>query len=138
MIIKTKKVYYCEFCKKKSMMPNITREHERHCTLNPNRSCGFCNGHGLSEEIVKTDLSYFSKLKETSEWYKKQETIIERIKEKVKNCPACALAHIRFFQKKYGLSFTCFSYGEEVARWRDRCSHPIVIVGTCQVCKRKV
>jgi hypothetical protein len=40
MTINEKKVYYCDFCKKHGLSSYWMREHEKHCTLNPDRRCG--------------------------------------------------------------------------------------------------
>ena len=45
-----KKVYYCDFCKKKGMSASAMSVHEKHCTLNPNRQCRLCILHNLSSE----------------------------------------------------------------------------------------
>lgn len=45
-----KKVYYCDFCKKKGMSAASMSKHEKHCTLNSNRQCRLCILHSLSSE----------------------------------------------------------------------------------------
>ena len=47
MIVKTKKVFYCEFCKKKSLATHSMLKHEKHCTLNPKRECRLCKNYSL-------------------------------------------------------------------------------------------
>jgi hypothetical protein len=49
MKTKIKKVYYCEFCKKKTMTINSMTLHEKHCTLNPNRECRLCKSLSLEK-----------------------------------------------------------------------------------------
>lgn len=34
--------YYCEFCKKSGCNKHAIQEHEKHCTMNPNRICRMC------------------------------------------------------------------------------------------------
>lgn len=38
----TKKVYYCDHCKKKGFHRSRIEEHEKVCTMNPRRECGLC------------------------------------------------------------------------------------------------
>ena len=35
--------YYCDFCKKSGASEYHMRNHEKHCTSNPNRECRICN-----------------------------------------------------------------------------------------------
>lgn len=42
MIKKMRPRYYCEFCGKSGGHPYYMREHEKHCTMNPNRQCKMC------------------------------------------------------------------------------------------------
>lgn len=42
--MKVKRVnrYYCDFCKKAGCHGGHIKKHEEHCSLNPDRKCGFC------------------------------------------------------------------------------------------------
>ncbi len=42
--MRTKKVnrYWCDFCDKAGLQAGAMRKHEKHCTLNPDRSCRVC------------------------------------------------------------------------------------------------
>lgn len=44
MKVKTKKVYYCEFCNKHLLVAHAIKTHEKHCTKNPERECRMCGG----------------------------------------------------------------------------------------------
>jgi len=47
----TKKVYYCDHCKKRSLSAGHMRTHEKHCTANINRICRLCGRESISELI---------------------------------------------------------------------------------------
>jgi hypothetical protein len=82
MKVKEKKVYYCEFCKKHGLTSYHIKEHEKHCTANPNRECGVCGAKGLNPEF---------KIEEIERKYDKVRGVIVNRDD----CPACALAFIR-------------------------------------------
>lgn len=42
MKIIKKNVYYCNFCNKRGLSSYWMRQHEEHCTMNPNRHCNMC------------------------------------------------------------------------------------------------
>jgi hypothetical protein len=42
MKTKIKKVYYCDFCGKHRLTSNSILDHEKTCTLNPERYCRLC------------------------------------------------------------------------------------------------
>jgi hypothetical protein len=105
MIVKTKKVYYCEFCKKRSL--RSLEKHERHCTLNPNRTCRLCGRESILELIARYKNTY--KLIEKTnegledksyeiEWIKKP--TLDEIMDSVELCPTCTLTILRlsFFE----------------------------------------
>ena len=45
--------YYCDFCKKANCSAPAMSLHERHCTLNPNRTCCMCKEPRNIPELVK-------------------------------------------------------------------------------------
>ena len=53
MKIITKKVYYCDFCKKHGLSSGHLQQHEKHCTNNPKRICGVCDRKGVDTEGIK-------------------------------------------------------------------------------------
>lgn len=56
MKTKTKKVYYCDYCKKKSFYEKTMKIHEEHCLANPNNQSACI---GCSEcQSVKIDLEF--------------------------------------------------------------------------------
>jgi len=101
MIIKIKKVYYCEYCKKRSLRTLI--KHEKHCTLNPNRICRLCGRESILELIAqyKETYKFVKKIEDKRyeiKWIKKP--TINEIMDKVNGCPICTLTLLRlaFFE----------------------------------------
>jgi hypothetical protein len=78
MKILTKKVYYCDFCKKHSLSSYTIKEHEKHCTCNPNRECKMCEDGPLTFEIKTTSPS-----------------LTKYIEIDKNMCPACILSFAR-------------------------------------------
>lgn len=76
MKIETKKVYYCEFCRKHSLASWSIKVHEEHCTLNPKRSCRMCEDGPITLPIIQKE--YGTAVQITG-----------------KECPACVLAFCR-------------------------------------------
>ena len=56
-----KKVYYCDFCKKKGLSASSISKHEKHCTLNPKRECRLCKNYSLKED--ECPICEFSKMR---------------------------------------------------------------------------
>lgn len=93
-----KKVYYCDFCKKKSPRSgkDIIR-HEKGCTRNPDRVCGLCNRVDVKFYIEK--FKRIIKLN-TKEIYgfnstEKRESIFRWIDSLMDGCPNCILTILR-------------------------------------------
>lgn len=88
MRVVLKKVYYCDFCKKKSFRP--LTQHEKHCTGNPDRTCRMCNEginvRGLAQTIVLNPGD-----RTTGDGPEIPMEVIYGITE----CPACILALLR-------------------------------------------
>lgn len=55
--MRTKKVnrYWCDFCNKAGLQAGAMRKHEKHCTLNPARTCRVCLmiGDDMTDEEVE-------------------------------------------------------------------------------------
>lgn len=104
MKIKTKKVYYCGFCKKHSLKSLVV--HEQHCTGNINRVCRLCGRKEPLKEIV-------DKLKDVS-----FAVILEDIKNELEfECPLCILTIIRCAElNKFPKTIT-FDLKEELDKW---------------------
>ena len=112
MQIKTKKVYYCDFCKKHSLLP--LKKHELHCTGNLNRQCQLCEGSPNYQEIVNKLKTRYDIVIDIISWHDKEITSKE-IMELVDSCPICALTIIRHIDAKY--MDIRFKYKEELAKW---------------------
>lgn len=118
MRIKTKKVYYCDYCKKHSLRSLTT--HEKHCTGNPNRECRLeCDTVDLpgliekykSQLITKNDTLGFLELVEKPS--------IKDIKNDTGHCPNCTLAIMRCAEIGYYYSKEEFDYKRELQSWWD-------------------
>jgi len=65
-----KKVYYCDFCKKKGMSKHHMSKHEMSCTMNPNRKCGLCGYNGIKPKEIDDEndcpICHFARLRQTN------------------------------------------------------------------------
>ena len=116
MRVVKKTVCYCDFCKKHSL--NSLVEHEKHCTLNPNRHCRLCKTERNYSALVET----IKPLKDEIEtfWSIKGEDLMDL----ADGCPICALTILRLFKKKHkgeyeNINVIGFNYKEEVQKWWD-------------------
>ena len=110
--MQTKKVnrYYCDFCKKAGCNKYWIVKHEKGCTKNPNRECGYCK----MLEVEQIDMSeLLAILPEQSEYTesldcgdgellesisqtKLNEILnLQKLRDITNNCPACILAALR-------------------------------------------
>lgn len=95
----TKKVYYCDYCNKHRLVSNVIKDHEEHCTLNPNRLCGMCGYKGIQQPTFEVEVlgeADFNK-------HIAQEDI-DKI-EKEFDCPICVLAFFRINFPKVFVEF---------------------------------
>ena len=120
-----KNVYYCDFCKKKSL--RSLKNHEIHCTGNPNRYCQLCNTHSIKDiidryssyvNITESGPDEFGTITGKVE-YKKDFTLQDITDDLDYNCPNCTLTILRcvglnrfYFGDKYK-----FDYKEALAEW---------------------
>lgn len=95
--------YYCDFCKKSGASAYHMRNHEKHCTLNPDRECRMCSLMDNAQKSLQVKIS----LAEDKFGIVYN---IAPLREHFGNCPACILAYIR--QNKIDANFI---YKEEVA-----------------------
>ena len=96
--------YYCDFCKKSGGSGHYMKIHEKGCTANPDRECGFCKIAGLSldkeklKQIVKTGLEDFEEMdfdEQNENWEGLQNKIQNDLIKESGGCPACSLAAVR-------------------------------------------
>lgn len=124
MKIKTKKVYYCEYCNWHRLTRHSIEQHEKHCTLNPYRTCRMCDRNSLTELLVKYQDRFRIIEKDTSfgptldtEWIRGEVTIRD-IERDTDGCPACTLAVIRLCGfSKYPAPMIEFDYQEARKAW---------------------
>lgn len=118
-----RRVYYCDFCKKRGGSPFHMKRHEAGCTLNPERYCSMCAAMGLAQTPVSvlvaivprwpfpgltlTDVEVSADNASVTEERADQEASyrLARYEEGVRralfllregaNCPACILAALR-------------------------------------------
>ena len=109
MIIKTKKVYYCEYCKKHSL--RSLEKHEKHCTKNPNRECRLCE---RTESLILIIQHYKEKI--TFNKYGYIYPGLSGIRDEVDDCPICILTILRCA----GLIYDDFDYKKELQDWWDK------------------
>lgn len=93
MIEKLKKVYYCEFCKKKTLTPHSMKMHELKCSNNPEnqRPCLNACIHLTKQEIeYDTGIEYY----QTGDIYRKS-SCFKCVKKNILMAHPKALLHER-------------------------------------------
>lgn len=104
MKVKQVNRYFCGFCDKKSLRAWSMEKHERHCTMNPARTCRVCPliARWFPSESPRIHLTVpeLQKLLDPPHWYANisVDEFAERIKplrEATGNCPACILSALR-------------------------------------------
>ena len=75
--------YTCDFCKKSGCSAYHIREHEKHCTANPNRSCAMHHNTGEAELPVH-QLVTTLRLRG-----------LDALRDSASGCPVCMFAAIR-------------------------------------------
>ena len=123
MKIKTKKVYYCDYCKKHAL--RSLAQHERYCTGNLNRECRLCGRNKKTTPKLKVLVRYFKRqmyIPPKSEsggipadQIKKPK--LEDIMDMVEQCPACTLTIIRALKLQNYPYDIDFDYKKEVEEW---------------------
>jgi len=118
-----KKVYYCDFCKKKGLRKDAIENHENHCTVNPNRDCGLCNNN-IGVYRYPGEVATFKDERFIGVTAASYLLILSDIRLKTNNCPACILASIRELRArldKTGVWFYIgqpeFDYAKESQKW---------------------
>lgn len=123
MIIKTKKVYYCEYCGRHRLVPLL--KHEKHCTSNSDRECRLCERtesvKPLIEKYKKQCLvravTVLDKFIPSGQKVIKQPDI-EDIIDEVDGCPNCTLTIIKGLNIKFPIEIK-FDYMKELQQWWD-------------------
>lgn len=115
MKVKNKQVYYCEFCRKHNLTSNAMKNHELHCTKNPNRECRMCDRKGIHDfNISEIEVSTSWNGEHSWEYSVAQSTSID--KALIDDCPACMLAYLRInkIQSSYDFKKACEKF------WREK------------------
>lgn len=128
VIEKQKTVFYCEFCHQHRLVRSAMEKHERHCTLNPDRSCRWTDydGQHLEFELSALVAEVQLRAEETHEipgWNSRKGLTtadFEWLREAT-NCPACMLAVFRQsgIDYHYTVDHVHWDYLEEVEHWRS-------------------
>ncbi len=107
--MKVKRVnrYYCDFCTKAGCAGGHMKKHESRCTLNPNRTCGYCK---LLEKDQPNLLDIITLVPKIREYQHEDEfgfvctltkfdaianESLKMVRKKTGNCPACIMAVYR-------------------------------------------
>ena len=109
--MRTKKVnrFWCDYCNKAGCSASHMSRHEEGCTLNPNRTCGFCVK--LLQQEQSDIATIIASLPPESEYLKVEKLgdqewtsydseylngiLLPIIREKTGDCPACIMAVLR-------------------------------------------
>lgn len=105
MRTKTVKRHWCDFCNKAGLQAHAMAKHERHCTMNPQRTCRACRlidgGNGPDAEGLRTLVAILPTGPipgwgdELGAFLLTVEAVIPALREAAGGCPACMLAAIR-------------------------------------------
>ncbi len=98
--------YYCDYCKKAGCSGGHLKKHEERCTLNPNRTCGFCNlleqpqpDLKKAVELLPAPKKYIKESDEGWMEYGDLEKVVSdalpTLRDFVGDCPACIMAALR-------------------------------------------
>jgi len=99
--------YYCDHCGKSGGSKWHTEKHEKVCTKNPDRVCGFCDHVGNltnTRKLVKMAKKGADELHElninwkninSNHFERKHLEILSQISDSADCCPACILAALR-------------------------------------------
>jgi hypothetical protein len=107
--------YWCDFCGKGGCSASSMVKHEKHCTMNPNRICGFCKREELEQKPIAILIAAYDK--DTLE-------TTNNLREAADGCPACMLSAIRQWKgqnnRPVSEAWDRWNYKQEVERfWND-------------------
>lgn len=122
MLVKMKKVYYCEYCGRHRLTSYSIKEHEKRCTLNPHRTCGMCGRSDLTPILEKYEDRFVieenpAKYGGTRLIWIHGEVTIEEIEKDTEHCPACTLAVLRICGLAKWPSPIDFDYHKSRVKW---------------------
>lgn len=103
--------YYCDFCRKAGCGKPSIRDHEVHCTKNPDRVCGACVLGGVKQKPITELLAAF------------EDYSLDDLKVAANGCPACVLAALRQDPRdrdpEEQLAIYEFDFKDEMGKWTD-------------------
>lgn len=112
MLVVTREVFYCEFCKRHWLTKGAATKHESKCIYNPDRvACGWHEPH-IHIEPPSTLLEQFGEMLD-----------LDWLRDQVQDgCPACMLAVVVQARQKdqVGVDELAFDYKTEVERFRGQ------------------
>ena len=127
MIVKIKKVYYCQFCKKHGLRRDAIEKHEEHCTKNIHRTCRLCQDDedtpdfALPEIVAKYQHRFLMGVDDIGlpkVTWPNGGVKLKDIEADVGYCPCCTLAVLRICNLSDKLEF---DYKKALAGWwQDR------------------
>lgn len=108
MIVKTRDVYYCEWCKRHRLTRSAIEKHEPRCIYNPERaSCGWHEPH----ITIPRPADYVPQLKEDLD--------VDLLRTWADGCPACMLSVVvQANLSTVDREDLGFDYQQEVERFR--------------------
>jgi len=116
-------VYYCDFCGKRYMRVSSAAKHERHCTMNPDRTCKWA----LLDDGPRTRHGEHSFRRGLPRWVRLRAPLtvydISELRDRAGYCPACILAALRQSGVEYHYDYQngglLFDYEQEVKDYRE-------------------
>ena len=118
MKIKIKKVYYCDYCNKHSLMPLV--KHEKHCTGNMNRECNMCKWLDYKNNVPKTVMYYLDKYEIDGIEDDDKENVMNEILNKMHGCPACTLTVFRAIKNRFKNKWYYFDYKKALNEYKNK------------------
>jgi hypothetical protein len=141
--MRTKRVlrYYCDFCKKAGCSKFHMESHEKHCTMNPNRSCRMCENAEIDskpldvlmallpnpkdfERTERVEIGFFgdgnySDLLVYTGLEKVVAEVMDKLWDAAGSCPACVLAALRQKGLTAHIGDDTFNYKKSVKEFWD-------------------
>ena len=77
-------IYGCDFCRKRSRNRKAIQTHEKGCVMNPERECGFCKNHGITQTPLANLLAALEGSGDPD----------DNVLEAAHGCPMCTLAAV--------------------------------------------
>ena len=118
--MKRKKVwrYYCDHCKKSGCSGGWISRHEKRCTANPDRVCGFCRLADIDQvpiHVLTDTIHDEMAVSEPISVAEAAANAVKALRDKTEGCPACILAAIRQSGLRPGV--INFDFKSEAAAW---------------------